>query len=240
MAEAHTKTKKIVKRKLRWQGVIFLAFLCAVLYISVHFLLKVDISLIEVSGNEYVKDTQIIKAAGLNDDVTFLGFSAKDVCKAVLNDPLIKSCKIKRKLRFDVEIIVEENVPLFFYANENAIILSDGNRVAGTNNYGLPTLVNFVPEDILEKFITGLADIDSDIIRSISEIEYSPSSNANGTYIDKERFIFDMNDGNKVIINNKKMAVFNHYKKIYASIDKKGIFNFDCDFDNYLFSEYEE
>ncbi len=202
-------------------------------------LLKVDVSAVKVVGNEYVKDTQIIKSAGFNENVSFLGFNAKEVCEKITEDPLINSCKIKRKLDFKIEIIVEESIPLFFYIPENAIILSDGGRIAGMNLYGLPTLVNFVPEDVLSEFITRLAEIDSDIIRSISEIEYSPTSNDNGTYIDKERFVFDMNDGNTVIINNRKMSVFNHYKKVYASIDKKGIYNFDCDFDNYLFTEYE-
>lgn len=240
MGQTGAKTKKVVKRRLRWQGVLFLLCLCAGGYLAINVLMNVDISSVSVSGNEYVKDAQIIKQAGLNEDVTFLGFSAKDACRAVLEDPLVKSCKIKRTWNLKVEIVIEENVALFYYSNEGAIVLSDGSRLSGSNNYGLPTLVNYVPEDVFEKFISGLAGIDGDIIRSISEIEYSPSSNANGTYIDKERFIFDMNDGNKVIINNKKMSVFNHYKKIYASIDKKGVFNFDCDFDNYLFSEYGE
>lgn len=215
-----------------------MALVCVGIYFGAKELIKVDISSIVVSGNEYVKDAQIIKNAGLNDKVSYLGFSVKRACDEITRDPLIKSCKIKRRLDFKIEIIVQENIPLFFYAGENAIVLSDGTRVTGTNIYGLPTLVNYVPEDVFTEFIAGLAEIDGDIIRSISEIEYSPSTAENGTYIDKERFIFDMNDGNQVVINNRKMSVFNHYKKIYASIDKKGIFNFDCDFDNYLFTEY--
>lgn len=233
-------TKRRVKRKFRWQGVIFLASICAFVYLLVTILLNVDVRAVKISGNEYVKDSQIIKSAGFNEPVDFLGFSSKKVCAQVVEDPLISECEIKRSWDFKVEIIVQESKPLFFYSSDNAIVLSSGERIEGANTYGLPTLINFVPEEILNEFITGLAEIDSDIISSISEIEYSPTIAENGTYIDQERFVFDMNDGNTVIINNRNMPVFNHYKKVYASIDKKGVYNFDCDFDNYLFSEYEE
>lgn len=233
-------TKKKVKRRLRWQGVIFLASICVFIYLAINIVMNIRVRAIKISGNEYVKDSQIIKSAGFTEEVKFLGFKAKEVCSKIMEDPLISSCKIERKIDFKVEIIVEESKPLFFYSKEDAIVLSDGKRIEGANTYGLPTLVNFAPEEVLDEFISGLSKIDSDIIASISEIEYSPTIAQNGTYIDKERFVFDMNDGNTVIINNRKMPVFNHYKKVYASIDKKGIYNFDCDFDNYLFSEYEE
>ncbi len=233
-----TTTKKKVKRRLRWQGVFFLAFVGAGLYLGVQFLIHIDVNAIKVTGNEYVRDAQIIKSASLNENVSYLGFSARSACASILEDPLIKTCKIKRKFNFDIEIIVEENVPLFFYTNENAIVLSDGSFITGANLYGLPTLVNYVPEEVLSKFISRLSAVDGDIIRSISEIEYSPTTSENGTYIDKERFIFDMNDGNTVIINNRNMDVFNRYKTIYASIDKKGVYNLDCDYDSYIFTEY--
>lgn len=233
-------TKKRVKRRLRWQGVFFLALVAAGIFMAIKGLTKVNISTVKVSGNEYVKDAQIIKSAGLNDAVSYLGFDAKEICASVMDDSLINSCKIKRKWGFTIEIIVEERKPLFFYLSDNAIVLSDKERITGTNIYGLPTLVNYAPEEVLNEFINELSKIDNDIVRSISEIEYSPTTADNGTYIDKERFIFDMNDGNTVIINNRKMSVFNHYKKVYASIDKKGVYNFDCDFDNYLFTAYEE
>ena len=240
MDNKRTKTKKVVKRRLRWQGVFFLASICAVFFFLFQAAMQVEIKTVKVSGNEYVKDAQIIKNAGFNESVKYFGFKSKKVCEDVVSDPLIKSCKIKRGLGFQIEIVVEENIPLFFYSSESSIVLSDKSFVDGTNLYGLPTLINFVPEDVFSEFVDRLADIDGDIIRSIGEIEYTPTTSANGTYIDKERFIMDMNDGNTVIINNRNMSILNRYKKIYASIDKLGVYNFDCDYDNYIFTEYGE
>lgn len=235
---ANGKIRKKVKRRLRWQGVFFFAFLFVGLFFLGRTLLEVNVKSVKVAGSSFVKDSQIIKNAGLNEEVSFLKLNSKKACEMVLEDPLIKSCKIKKNWNFRVDIIVEENTPLFYSLSSNALVLSDGRRLDEANNHGIATLINFVPEDVMSEFIDRLSGIDSDIIHSISEIEYSPTISDKGVYIDKERFIFDMNDGNKVIINNRNMAILNKYKTIYASIDKKGVFEFDCDYDNYIFTEY--
>ncbi len=239
MSEKKSKTKKVVKRRLKLKGVLFLLLFIGGLFVFVKFLLKVNVGNVYVSGNSYVKDALIIKDAGFNEDIAFLSFNSSKVCSQITNNPLIKTCKIKRTLDFKVKIEVTENIPVFFYTYENALMLSDGTRVHEANTYGIPTLINYVPEKVLLEFVSRLSLIKSDIIGSISEIEYSPSTGEDGTFIDEERFTMSMNDGNTVVINNKKMSILNYYDKIYASLgDKKGTYNFDCDFDNYLFTEY--
>jgi len=112
--------------------------------------------------------------------------------------------------------------------------------IDSTNTFGVPNLINYVPEKVLTNFIEGLSNIKSDIIRQINEIEYTPSANSDGTYIDEERFMLEMNDGNIIYINNKNIEVLNSYEKVFASIgDKKGYYNFDSDFNNYFFKEFE-
>lgn len=239
MSDKKPKTKKVVKRRLKLKGVLFLLLLILGLFVAVKYLLKVNTGNVYVTGNSYVKDALIIKDAGFNEDIPFFSFNSSSVCSKVTSNPLIKSCKIKRRLDFKVEIEVEENIPVFFYSHENALMLSDGTRVYEANTYGIPTLINYTPEKILLEFIDGLSSIKSDIIGSISEIEYSPTRGEDGKLIDEERFTMSMNDGNTVVINNKKISILNYYDKIYASLgDKKGTYNFDCDFDNYLFTEY--
>ncbi len=241
MSEKKAKTKKIVKRRLKIKGVLFLLAVFAFLYLSIMVLLKVNVKNISVKGTDYLKDSQIIKEAGLTDGIKFFGFTSNSLCAKIKENPLVKTCKINRSIDFKIEIEIEENVPLFYYANEQSIVLSDGTKLeSNANNYGIPTLINHTDEEVLKDFIAGLNDVKSDIIRSISEIEYSPSASKEGVYIDKERFVLIMNDGNTVIINNRKLETLNYYETIYASIgNKKGTFNFDCDFDNYLFTEYE-
>lgn len=241
MREKRTQKKRVIKRRLKLKGVLFLLALFAVLALSVKCLLQVETKNIKVVGNEYAKDSQVIKNSELTTETPFLGFSVKNACEKVMNNPLIKSCKINRKWDFKIEIVVEENIPLFYYVNENATVLSNGVRLEGQNQYGLPRLINNMTEKVLVEFVARLSKIKGDIIRSISEIEYAPSASEDGKLIDEERFMMTMNDGNTVFINNKKMDILNEYEKIYASLgEQKGTFNFDCDFDNYLFTKYEE
>lgn len=218
-----------------------MVLLIILLYFGIQFLLQVKIKAIVVKGTDYVKDSSIIKDAGLTDGIEFLGFKESEICARIKENPLIKNCQIKRKINFSIEITVEENIPLLYYNNESSILLSDGTRVAETSNtYGIPTLINFVPEKILKEFLEKLSEVKIDVVRSISEIEYTPSASKEGVYIDEKRFMLLMNDGNTIYINNKRLDVLNHYEAVYASIgDKKGTFNFDCDFGNYPFKEYE-
>lgn len=239
MKEKRVKTKRVVKRRLKPKGVLILALVFASIILIVKTVAESGIKSIAVIGNDYVKSSEVIKLAGLNEDVTFLGFRASKACEKVENNPLIKSCKIKRSLDFKVEITIEENVPLFFYTTEDKIVLSDGTRIEPTSEMGIPTLINYVPEKELDEFISGLSAVDNDIIHSISEIEYAPTSSEDGLIIDSERFMMSMNDGNTVFINNRKLYILNYYDKIYATVgDKKGTYNFDGDFDNYFFEEY--
>lgn len=241
MSESKTKTKKRIKRRLKIKGVLLLVSFFLLIYFVIQLILNINIKMINVSGNKLVKTSEILKLSNISENTKYLGFISSSVCENIKENALIKSCKIKRTLDLKVEIIIEENTPLFYYSTESSVILGNKARLNIENASGLPTLINYVPEDILEKFITGLSKINIDIIHSISEIEYKPSANEDGTFIDKERFIFLMNDGNTVVINNKRMNIFNHYDKIYASIgDKKGTYNFDSDYGNYVFTEYGE
>lgn len=240
MNKKQVKTKKVVKRRLNIKRVFLLVVIVYLLFTLAQELLKVDISNVTVTGNNYVSDSVIIKLAHLNEDVAYLRINTKEACDNIKKISLIDSCKIKRGLNWKLEIQVTENSPVFFYSNNNRLVLSNGEMIEEANTYAVPILINYVPENVLKKFIDGLKSIKSDIIRSISEIEYTPSVNNDGTYIDEERFMLSMNDGNIVYVNIRNLSILGIYDKIYASIgDKKGYYNFDCDFDNYIFKEFE-
>ncbi len=233
------KTKKVVKRRLKLKGALFLLCLVLILFFGIKTALKIEVSSVDVEGNKYLKASEVIKLGRFNTKTYYFRFSGGKACKSIKNNPLISTCKIKRKMGFKVEIDITENTPLFYYSTDSEVVLSDNTRVKDESITGIPMLINMVPKDILDEFASGLSKIDNDIIRSISEIEYTPSMSKDGKYIDKERFVLSMNDGNTIYINNTHLDTLSHYKKVYASIgDKKGTFEFDCDFGNYLFTEY--
>ena len=87
---------------------------------------------------------------------------------------------------------------------------------------GIPTLINYIPENIEKNFVNKLSNVDSEILSMISEIEYSKT-----TYDDK-RFLLYMNDGNMVYITVSKAELLNKYVEIIKKVDnKKGILYLD-------------
>lgn len=234
------KTKVVKKKRLKLSGVFFLMLLAFGIYFGVKNLGKIEINNISIKGNSFLSDSTIVKEAGLENGTTLLNARTSTICGNLQKDKLIKTCKITYNPDLSITIHITENKPLFYYMPQNKMALSDGTLADIKNNYGMPTLINYVPKKILNKFIAGLKDIDSDIIRGISEIEYSPSQNSEGAYIDEGRFMLSMNDSNTVYVNIKHLDVLGYYKKVYASIgDRRGIYYFDCDFDNYYFEEYK-
>lgn len=238
MKKKDNKTKKIKKKRLKISGILFIAIILFGFYYLTSNLIKIKATNINIKGNKYLKDSIIIKNAHLENNISYIKANNK-ICKKIKKNPLIKTCKIKHNLDLSLTIKVEENKPLFYYLDKKKIALSNGKFVKTQNTFGVPTLINKVPKTTLNKFISSLSNIDSDIISNISEIEYSPSLNSEGKPIDNNRFILIMNDTNSIYINIKHINVLNYYTKIYASIkDKRGTYYFDCDYNNYYFEEY--
>ena len=136
-----------------------------------------------------------------------------------------------------LKIEINEVEVLFYNKTQNKTILSNGKGIDAKNFYSLPTLINYVPDEIYEELIAGLKKIDKDIRALISEIEYSPSKDANGETLDDTRFILRMNDGNMVHMNT-----INSYIEIFSTTDmpnKKGVLYLDSRTDNVVFKTYE-
>ena len=240
MSKKRAKTQVKKKRRLKLKRVFLLVLVTILLVFACHFAFKINVSKVQVIGNVNVLENKIIHISGLSEPTSFFGLNEKKVCDKVLTEPLIASCKITKKIDLKVIIEVSENYPLFYYNDTHSLILSNGKEYDAANTYGVPNLINYVPKNILDSFANGLNTINSDIIRSVSEIEYTPSLNSDGTYIDDERFMLAMKDTNIVYINIKNIDILNSYNKIYASNgDKKGIYNLDSDYGIYYFKEFE-
>ncbi|MDD3392828.1 MAG: cell division protein FtsQ/DivIB, partial [Bacilli bacterium] len=73
-----------------------------------------------------------------------------------------------------------------------------------------------------KELIAAMNDIDSDILKRISEIEYDPNS------VDSDRFLLYMNDGNYVYLTLDKFDSINSYLDIIKNVEgKKGILYLD-------------
>lgn len=217
------KNKK--KKKLNIIKLLVFILIFYIIIYSIYSLLNMKIRNIVIKGNTYLKDYEIIEQANIKDYPPMLTLNKNKTINKLKELDLISDATIKKSFDFTLTIeIVEKKIILEY---DNNYYLSDGSKIKGSY-LGTPTLVNYVPEGTLKKFLNEMGKLDYDIINSISEIEYSPTKNSDGNITDEDIFIFKMNDGMIVYISTDKLDIMNKYQKIYASLgDKKGILHLD-------------
>lgn len=217
------KNKK--KKKLNIIKLLVFILIFYIIIYSIYSLFNMKIRNIVIKGNTYLKDYEIIEQANIKDYPPMLTLNKNKTINKLKELDLISDATIKKSFDFTLTIEVVEKKIILEY--DNNYYLSDGSKIKGSY-LGTPTLVNYVPEGTLKKFLNEMGKLDYDIINSISEIEYSPTKNSDGNITDEDIFIFKMNDGMIVYISTDKMDIMNKYQKIYASLgDKKGILHLD-------------
>ncbi len=213
------KEEVVVKRKFKFVKFLVVILTLYIILFLGYKLFTAKIKNIFILNNNYLTDQEVIDESGLRNYPSFLLTTKYKIKKNLLKNSLIKEAKIKKKLWGIIYIEISEYEPLFIY--QDKVILDNGTKI-DNNDYILPILINDVNEETLTKFINKYKDIDKEIKMQISEIEYLPND------IDKERFLFTMNDGNYVYITIYKTLAINEYNKILPNLEgKKGILYLD-------------
>lgn len=208
--------KKRKRRVLKIKNILlFLSVLLLISYLA-YYILTMPIKNIYISGNNIVSDEEIISLAKLDDYPPFLLTLSSSIKNNILKNDYIKEVKIKKKLGNIIEINIIEYKPITLINKTNEIILSNGKKI--NNNYNLtdiPILVNEIDSKVYDEFIKKFSEVDNDIIRQISQLEYSPVT------VDDERFLLYMDDGNTVYITLTKISKLNKYNSIKSKMDGK-------------------
>ena len=216
-------TKKVKRRKFNIKKFSLFIFFLLCIIIGIYYLLKMPIKNIIISGTYYLSDELIIEASGIENYPSFIKTTKTSLEKKLKTIDIIKDVQIHKKWRGILEIEVTEKKILFVERSTGKYILEDKTEEDLTYQInGIPTLINFVVDDIKDKLIEKLSEVDYEVITKISEIEYSPT-----TY-DEERFILYMNDENTVYITLNKIDEFKKYIEIKKQLEgKKGILYLD-------------
>ena len=216
-------TKKVKRRKFNIKKFSLFIFFLLCIIIGIYYLLKMPIKNIIISGTYYLSDELIIEASGIENYPSFIKTTKTSLEKKLKTIDIIKDVQIHKKWGGILEIEVTEKKILFVERSTGKYILEDKTEEDLTYQInGIPTLINFVVDDIKDKLIEKLSDVDYEVITKISEIEYSPT-----TY-DEERFILYMNDENTVYITLNKIDEFKKYIEIKKQLEgKKGILYLD-------------
>lgn len=207
--------KKVKKKRIRILPCIILLLVLCFLYIIISFFYNIPVKNIFVYGNTILNDQEIIDEAGIDDYPKYYSFTKRKLIKNLEKNPYIEEVSIKRTFFHVLKIYVKEYKVLLYDYSTNQYILSNGEKVSTDkiSNRGIPTLVNYVSDEVYDKFISHLKELDDNIINQISEIKYDPSQ------YDKGRFFLSMNDGNYIYINLSNFKSLNLYNDIYPNFD---------------------
>lgn len=225
------KTKKIKKvRKIKVGRIfLFLLIITFFVFLLIKFINK-KITNIYIHNNKYIftnnndnpnfREHVIIDIAELSDYPSSILNSSSSIREKLIKNVYIKDAKVYKKNIFEIHIHVYENRPLFYNSNINQTVLETSDTV--NENFNVPTLINYVPDEVYNKFIEKMNKIDDNVLNHISEIKYDPNS------VDEERFLLTMTDGNYVYITLSRFNLINNYLDIIKEIDdKKGILYLD-------------
>ena len=211
--------KKKKKRVLKIKNILIFFIVILIIGLTVYYAFKMPIKNIYISGNDILSDDVIINESKLVYYPSFLLTSSRDVVNILKKDDYIRDVSVGKKLGNVIDIKVLEYKPIAIFSSDNKLILSSGKIVNNVYNVSdVPVLNNNVDSKIFSEFVKRFGQVDSNILRQVSQIEYSPVS------VDKMRFLLYMDDGNSVYITLTKIKKLDKYNKIRDKMgNKKGI-----------------
>lgn len=216
-----------VKRKLNKKALIVIILTLYLVIMAFYMYFTMPVKNILINGNKIVSDEIIIDKAGISDYPKISKVSKKNIINNLETINEINSVKVKKGIFGNITIDIDELSVLFYNALSDKYVLSNQKEVESVyNDAGIPTLINYIPDDVYESLIKKLNKIDGNIISLISEIEYSPDIK-DGKPLDSNRFLFRMNDGNIVYINLAHFENIAYYDLIYAALEEKGVLKLD-------------
>ena len=191
--------KKIVKKtKLKLLPCLIVLLFFVALSFGIYYFVQLPIQNLIVEGTNYLKDDYILELAGVRDYPSFYLISTHNI---------------------------EESKPLFVNNTNHTVVFSNKDEVDVSEEidlFRIPRLINYVPDNKYHSFIQGMANIETDILGKISDIEYQPND------YDKDRFLLYMDDGNMVYLTLTKFNMINYYNDVLSQLEnRKGILYLD-------------
>jgi len=214
--------KKKANRRLLFYLSIFFFLISAIVYLQSPLSY---IKQIEVTGNEIVKEEEIIQLSGLSTETNIWVINQQNIKESFKDHPMIQNIEVKRELPNTVQIDVKEHDVVGYIKNdlefhpvlENGMIVETSNIA---NKDEGPLLNNFEDEHYLQRMASELSIIPAHIFNLISEITWEPTEK------NKYKIILYMNDG---FIVDATIRNFANKMKAYPSVvsqlnpDDKGI-----------------
>ncbi len=214
--------KKIVKKKkLKVLHFLLLLLILIVIVFAIYLILNTKIKNIIITGNNYIKDEQILTEAKLTNYPPFFLTLSSKIKTDLQKNPAIKEVKVRKKFFNVLEINLKE-YKVVLKKSENKYILENIKELTYDGEISVPRLTNDVPNNKYKELIENMANIKSNILEEMSEIKYVPNE------YDKDRFLIYMDDGNSVYLTLTKFEMINYYNRVLPQLEnRKGILYLD-------------
>ena len=109
------------KKRLNIKRTLFFLLFLYIIGFSIYWIYKRPINHIEISGNNLIKDIDIITAANLKDYPSIFKYSSRTIEKRIKELSLVDSVDVKKTFDFTIKITIKENKVLFYYKNKDKI-----------------------------------------------------------------------------------------------------------------------
>lgn len=218
--------KKIVKKtKIKLLPCFMVLLFFVALSFGAYYFVHLPIQNLIVEGTSYLKDDYILTLAGVRDYPSFYLISTRGIEDKLEDSPYIQKAEVKREFFHVLVLDIKESKPLFINNTNKTVVFSNKEEVPVSEEidlFRIPRLINYVPDNKYRSFIKGMADIKTDILGKISDIEYQPND------YDKDRFLLYMDDGNMVYLTLTKFDMINYYNDVLSQLEnRKGILYLD-------------
>lgn len=206
--------KKKKKRVLKIKNICIFLGTLILLGLLIYYIVIMPIKNIYVNGEKYITENEILELTSLYEYPSFLLTKKTTLINKIKKNNYIKNVTIRKKWGSILEINIEEYTPLAL-TKDNKIIIENGFLLDNIyNETDIPLLINEITDkEIYNNLSKKLKKINKNILRQISQIEYSPVE------VDKDRFLLYMSDKNKVYITLTKIEKMNKYNKIKDALE---------------------
>ena len=206
--------KKKKKRVLKIKNICIFLGTVILLGLLIYYIVTMPIKNIYVNGEKYITENEILELTSLYEYPSFLLTKKTTLINKLKKNNYIKNVTIRKKWGSILELNIEEYTPLAL-TKDNKIIIENGHLLDNIyNETDIPLLINEITDkEIYNNLSKKLKKINKNILRQISQIEYSPVE------VDKDRFLLYMSDKNKVYITLTKIEKMNKYNKIKDALE---------------------
>ena len=218
--------KKKANRRLIGLLTIFFLLIFSIIYLQSPLS---RIQSIQVEGNAYLTDKEIIEQSGLEVDDNIWEIKGDKIEKMIKKHPEIEDVRLKKGFPNHITLEVSEYKYTAYVqkGKEYYPILSNGKildkKLSHIPDSG-PLLVSFKEGKPLSIVIDQLEEMSEDVMNSISEIHHNPSKT------DKTKVTLYMNDGFEVTASGETLSdKLVHYAAIVSQLEEgsKGVIDLE-------------